>query len=510
MNNRSALPLALLALFISSVGAGSAACSGGDEPSTTGDAASGGGGAGGAGGAGPGGGPNNPPNAVPPDGTPNESNESPQVACDKLDPQKPAIFSFGAEDSNAMGGPAHIREILELGLGIEPWTGEARRYEMLNYYRIDYPAPAVEQIALFPELSATKTPDELDFQLGVRSFDAQAPRRPMTLTFVVDTSDSMLGPGMTRARAAVQAVAKSLSTGDVVNVVTWNKESAPVLSGHAVSGPDDATLLGVAEKLEPNGSTDLHNALVSGYALAEQHYGPDRLNRVILISDGGAGISEPDAGLIAEKAVDESKEGIYLVAVGTGPALSFNERPLRIAADRGRGAYIYLDKPEEAARMFVDRFDETMEIAARDVSIELTLPWYFQARGGEAFNAEAKDDPQHLAPSDAMIFSRVLEACDASVINPDDFITVRAKWKTPLTRAEQQTELTATVKSLLDASNGGLLPKGKAILAYAEALRTPSQKALAAARVLALEANPLGTDADLAEIVSLIEKHPQY
>ncbi|UQA54825.1 vWA domain-containing protein [Polyangium aurulentum] len=510
MNNRSALPFALLALFISSVGAGAAACSGGDEPRTTGDTSSvGGSGGGGAGGAGPGGGPSNPPNALPPDGTPEATSQGPQVACDKLDPQKPAIVSFGAEDSNAMGGPPHIREILELGLGIEPWTGEARRYEMLNYYRIDYPAPAVGQISLFPELAATKTPDELDFQLGVRSFDAQMPRRPMTLTFVVDTSDSMLGPGMTRARAAVQAVAKSLSAGDVVNVVTWNKESAAVLSGHAVSGPNDATLLGVADKLEPNGSTDLHNALVSGYALAEQHYGPDRLNRVILISDGGAGISEPDAALIAEKSVDESKEGIYLVAVGTGPALSFNERPLRIAADRGRGAYVYLDKPEEAARMFVERFDETMEIAARDVMVELTLPWYFQARGGEAFNEEAKDDPQHLAPSDAMIFSRVLEACDASTINPDDDITVRVKWKIPLTLVEQQAELTMTVQSLLDATKDGL-PKGKAILAYAEALRMPSQKALAAARALALEANPAGTDADLAEIISLIEKHPQY
>jgi len=30
--------------------------------------------------------------------------------------------------------------------------------------------------------------------------------------------------------------------------------------------------------------------------------------------------------------------------------------------------------------MFVDRFDETMEIAARAVQIELTLPWYFQMK----------------------------------------------------------------------------------------------------------------------------------
>jgi Ca-activated chloride channel family protein len=408
-----------------------------------------------------------------------------------------------------MGGPAHIREILELGVGFEPWTGEVRPYEFLDYYRIAYPAPAALELVLFPELQATKEPKKFDFQLGVRSFDAQIPRRPMTLTFVIDTSDSMLGPGMTRARAAVQAVAQSLSAGDIVNLVTWQKESTVVLSGHTVTGPNDAELVSVAAALEPTGNIDLHNALVSGYALAEQHYGPDRMNRVIFISDGGSGLGATDADLIAEKAMDADKEGIYLVGVGTGPALSFNDWLLRVATDRGRGAYVYLDKPEEAERMFVERFDETMEIAARDVEVELTLPWYFRATGGEAHDPEAKDEPQHLAPGDALILSRVLEACDASLVDPFDTITVRAKWKTPLTLAEQQTEATTTVKALLDGPSPGL-QKGKAILAYAEALRTPSQKALAKARTLALAADPSGTDADLAEIVSLIEKHPQY
>ena len=153
-----------------------------------------------------------------------------------------------------------------------------------------------------------------------------------------------------------------------------------------------------------------------------------------------------------------------------------------------------------------------MEIAARGVQVELTLPWYFQVRefyGEEDSENAAEIEPQHLAPSDAMIFSQVLKACDASVVAPDDSILVRAKWKTPITYIEQQTEVTVTVKDLLEGKKNGMA-KGKAIVAYAEALKAPTKESLGEARQMALTANPAGTDPELGEIVSLIEKHPLF
>jgi Ca-activated chloride channel family protein len=161
--------------------------------------------------------------------------------------------------------------------------------------------------------------------------------------------------------------------------------------------------------------------------------------------------------------------------------------------------------------MFVNRFDEVMEVAARGVQIELTMPWYFQMHKfyGEEYSSDPKEvEPQHLAPSDAMIFNQVLKACDPGIINAADTITVRAKWKTPLAYLDQQTEVTMTVGDLLSAQKNGL-PKAKAIVAYAEALKAPSKLAFDDALALISKADPSGTDAALNEIVSLIKLHPE-
>jgi len=433
--------------------------------------------------------------------------DAPQFLCDQLDQTKPVVLYLSADDSNSMGSPTHIRELINLG--VAPMPNEVRTYEFLNYYNVAYPAAPQGKLSIFPELDGV-APGEFDFQIGVRSFDAAKPRRPMTMTFVLDTSGSMSGPGIERERAAVKAIAQSLAEGDIVNMVTWNTSNNVVLDGHVVNGPNDPKVVNIAESLQASGGTDLHSGLVKGYELADKYYGTARLNRVILISDGGANVGVTSADLIGLKSQDADKEGIYLVGVGTGPALGYADELMDIVTDKGRGAYVYLDNAPEANEMFVNRFDEVMEIAARGVQVELTMPWYFQMHKfyGEEFSSDPKEiEPQHLAPGDAMVFNQVLKACDVSVINPSDTITVRLKWKTPLAYLDQQAELTVPISDLLAAQKQGL-PKAKAIIAYAEALKYPSKQAFDDALAKIQLADPSGTDPALKEIASLIGKYP--
>jgi Ca-activated chloride channel homolog len=466
----------------------------------------------GAGGASSGGLGEEPPQPPPPPPPVPESDldagvDAPQALCDQLDKTKPVVLYLSADDSNSMGSPTHIRELINIG--VAPMANEVRTYEFLNYYNVVYPAAPQGQLSIFPELDNV-APGEFDFQIGVRSFDAIKPRRPMTMTFVLDTSGSMSGPGIEREREAVKAIAQSLAEGDIVNMVTWNTENNVVLEGHVVSGPNDPKVVGIAVSLQASGGTDLHSGLVKGYELADKYYGTTRLNRVILISDGGANVGVTSADLIGLKSQDADKEGIYLVGVGTGPAIGYFDKLMDIVTDKGRGAYVYLDKPNEANEMFVNRFDEVMEIAARGVQVELTMPWYFQIHKfyGEEFSSDPKEiEPQHLAPGDAMVFNQVLKACDPSVINPADTITVRLKWKTPLAYLDQQSELTMPIADLLAAQKQGL-PKAKAIIAYAEALKNPSKEAFDDALAKIQIADPSGTDPALQEIAGLIGKYP--
>lgn len=448
-----------------------------------------------------------PPPSPPPPGE--DAGADAGFSCEGLDQGKPLVLYLSADDSNSMGSPTYAREMLSLG--VAPPKEMIRTYEFLNYYRIAYPAAPQGSLSLVPQMEATAVAGELDLQIGVRSFDAVKPRRAITVTFVLDTSGSMGGPGIERERAAAKAILKSLAPGDIVNMVTWNTSNNVLMSGHAVTGPSDATAVAAINAIEASGGTDLHSGLVSGYQLAQANYGAQRLNRLVLISDGGANVGVTDEQVIAQNSLDADKEGIYLVGIGTGPALGYNDLLMDVVTDKGRGAYIYLDTPAEAEPMFVDRFDETMEVAARGVQIELTLPWYFKIEKfyGEEYSENPEEiEPQHLSPSDAMVFSQVLKACDPAEVNMNDAITVRAKWETPLTYLPQETEITSTVGALLAAMDKTQLTKGKAIVAFAEALKEGTPDALAAAHATVMAANPSGTDKELNEIKSLIEMHP--
>lgn len=409
-----------------------------------------------------------------------------------------------------MASPVLARELILQGESPDPKA--IRTYEFLNYYRIAYPAPPAGQLSLLPEMENGDAAGEFNLQLAVRSFDALKPRRPITITFVLDTSGSMGGAGIARERAAATAIVKSLSKGDIVNMVTWNETNNTLLSGYPVTKPSDPKVLALIDALQAGGGTDLHAGLVAGYALAQANYGKERLNRLILISDGGANVGVTDQDLIAKHSADGDKEGIYLVGVGAGPAVGYSDALMDTVTDKGRGAYVYLDKPAEAEAMFVDRFDETMEVAARGVQVELTLPWYFKMAKfyGEEYSENAAEiEPQHLAPSDAMIFNQVVKACDASMIKGTDPVKFKASWVTPITYVPQQTEVTMTVDQLL-ATGKAELTKGKAIVAYAEALKEGSATALKEAHGKVAAANPGGTDKELNEILGLIEKHPSY
>lgn len=423
------------------------------------------------------------------------------MTCAELDPATPATLYLSADDSNSMASPVLARELI--GHGLRP--SSIRTYEFLNYYHVDYPAPETDGIGIFLDGAPGAAPGDTELQIGVRSPNA-GPRRPMTLTLVLDTSGSMDGEPIQRERAAVAALAAELATGDIVNVLTWSDSSNIVLDNHVASGPNDPVLVKIANELVTNGGTDLHSGLVSGYALATESYDPGRLNRLVMISDGGANIGVTDAELIGQKSALGDDEGIYLIGVGAGPGEYYSDALMDTVTDSGRGAYVYLDSPAEASRIFSDRFAETTEIAARGVQVSLELPWYMQMQKfyGEEYSTDPHEvKPQHLAPDDAMVFAQVIKACDPSVVNPADPVSVTVTWETPVSHVAMSKTVTTTVGAIA-GGDAKRLAKGNAVVAYAEALKTFTAVDLGAAKEKVAHALSFGADPELDEIHGLI------
>ena len=189
----------------------------------------------------------------------------------------PLSFFMSADDSNSMASPALAREWLHASKP-PPRPEQIRTYEFLNYYNpiYDLPDSASGKLGIHVDMmqeppSTKDNAFRLRLQVGVQAF--QLPRPELVLTYVIDTSGSLVGTGMERARAALLSIGSHLQKGDVVNVVTWANADNVLLEGYAAHGDpsDQDKLAEVVTSLVPGGGSDLHAGLGKGYDLAKKH-----------------------------------------------------------------------------------------------------------------------------------------------------------------------------------------------------------------------------------------------
>lgn len=405
--------------------------------------------------------------------------------CSADAPRDAQTLYLSADDSNSMASPVIARGLIMTGSVPPPAT--LRTYEFLNYYNVPYPVPQPEHVNLVPEMREGDEAGEFVLQIGVQAPLAARTPQPRTITLILDRSGSMGGRPIDRARDVVRAIAANLREGDIVSAVTWNTQRDVPLENHRVSGPSDPALLRLADSLEADGGTDLDAGLRYGYEIARRLYDPERLNRVVLVSDGWANAGQTEIGIIDDASEDAERDGIYLVGVGV--ADGYNDTLMDAVTDAGRGAYVFIDSAAEAQRMFGERWNETMEVGMLDVRVELTLPWYLQVtefHGEEISTDPERVRPQHLSPGDAMVYHQILSACDGQ-LDPSDTIGFRVTYVRPNGRVEAEERVERTIGELLASPSPGLA-RGDIIVEYAEALAEtdPAERSARLARTIQL------------------------
>ena len=387
--------------------------------------------------------------------------------------EAPTLF-ISADDSNSQTAPVVVRSLIEEGVNVQTGLSQegVRPYEFLNYYNISYQPSNNGKVRVIPqlqEIGENETTRSYVLQIGVQA-PATTVRRPLNLTFSLDTSGSMTGSGLNYMKAAMRSMAENFRDGDIVSVVVWNESQTVVLDSHMVTGPNDAVFMVVVNSLQTAGSTDLNTGLAKAYELAEKNYRADRLNRVVLISDGGANIGVTNANLIKEHAADgESQQGVYMVGIGCGD--NFNESLINKVTDAGKGAAVFLDRAGEAEKMFGERFLENMDIAAMDVRVQLNLPPTFNVTRffGEEISSDPKEvEPQHLGAEDAMIFSQEISTCNPAGVTGAEEISVDVYYNDPVTFERIHVSASRRIDEMLRAKNFELT-KGRIVVHYAEA-----------------------------------------
>ena len=387
-----------------------------------------------------------------------------------VDIDEPYVLYLSADDSNSQASPIIARWMIGEHR-IVPWSA-IRVHEFLNYYSMNHEAASSGEVKVSSQFRAVDYDSGLyALQVAVASEHMDPSSRvPMNLTLVLDTSGSMSGRPIALERDVVRAIASQLDDGDVVSAVEWDTSRSIRLDSHEVTGPDDPAVLRMAETLDSGGGTDLHAGLEMGYDLATRNYKKGWLNRVVLVSDGQANVGVTDVEIIASAAEDSEDEGIYLVGVGTGDG--YNDTLMDALTDAGKGAYIFIDSSEEANKMFADRFFQSLQLAARDVQVELILPGVFRMEvffGEEYSTNPAEVEPQHLAPNDAMVFHQLLRASFADKVYAEDRITVNVTYSVSVGGGRLTASTSDALQDLI-YKDSPQMRKADSIVIYAQAL----------------------------------------
>lgn len=404
--------------------------------------------------------------------------------------------------ANTTASATAAREFL-LSLGQSPRPADLWTQDFLNYYAPSFPEANGPEPRVHIQLRKSQIAPYYDLMVAIVAPALQS-RPPARLTLVVDNTESLTDAGLARAKRAIAALASNLTvSGDAVTLVSAAADAE--ITRYELPG-DAAALAAAVDALGLAPERPLNELVTRAYQDAGANKQADAWNRVVLVSDGEG---DPDA---VGNAIT-SAPAIRLVAIGTGPELRFGHRVLRSASRVGRGAYVHVDSDTEADAL-EGRFDRLFGVALDDLSLNLTVPWYFDVERPfpVEYSQPGQIEPQYLAPGGTAVFLFRLVACD--VLAPKllpDFVTATAHYTPADGQAPAKSSESLGVTTLLTSSTQQLA-KAYAVFGYAEALATLDAKRLAYAHDLvtnALGQHPNG-DPELSDIAALLLQHPGY
>lgn len=265
---------------------------------------------------------------------------------------------------------SNIRRFINTNTLVPP--DAVRIEEMLNYFNETYSEP--EQGNLFKINSVlTGCPWNPDNQLLFINVNSRKLNLdtlpPSNLVFLVDISGSMDMPNrLPLLQSAFRLLVNNLRAKDTVTIVVYGGFVGITLN--PTSGAEKEKILKVIDELTPGGSTPGESGIRLAYNIAQAHFIKGGNNRVILATDGDFNV-----GLKTEDELDElisqrRQSGIYLTCLGVGMG-NYKDSKIQTLARKGNGNFAYLDNFQEAEKVLMTEFSQTLYAVADNVSMNV-------------------------------------------------------------------------------------------------------------------------------------------
>ncbi len=192
-------------------------------------------------------------------------------------------------------------------------------------------------------------------------------RPPVNVAIVLDKSGSMNGDKIRKAKEAAIMAVNRLSPNDIVSIITYDSTVNVLVPATKVS--DKSSICRMINRINSGGSTALFAGVSKGAFEIRKFYDHNRVNRIILLSDGLANVGPSSPGELGSLGMSLGRERIAVSTIGLG--LQYNEDLMTQLASNSDGNHAFAENASDLARIFDHEFGDVLSVVAQKVIVKI-------------------------------------------------------------------------------------------------------------------------------------------
>ena len=252
-------------------------------------------------------------------------------------------------------------------------TDAIRIEEMLNYFDFSKLSNHLSNTQFNCSTQITGCPWERENQLLF--INITAPKLKLdsvpasNLVFLIDISGSMDKPNrLPLLQSAFKLLTENLREIDTITIVTYGGGIGIALQ--PTSGSNKKKINDAIDSLTASGDTPGADAIKIAYDYAKRSFIHKGNNRVIMATDGDFNVGKTTEKELEDMISAYKQTGIYLTCLGVGMG-NYKDSKLESLAKKGNGNFAYIDNLQEAQKILVTEFTQTVYAVANNAFLKI-------------------------------------------------------------------------------------------------------------------------------------------